>query len=49
MQSFLEKQPLGRFGRSDEIAKVVLTLASDDASFVYGAEWVVDGAYTVAR
>lgn len=47
MRSFLEKQPLGRFGRSDEIAKVVLMLASEDASFVYGANWVADGAYTI--
>lgn len=47
MKSFLEKQPIGRFGQSDEIAKVVLMLASDDASFVYGANWVVDGAYTI--
>lgn len=36
-------QPMGRMGRSDEIAKVVTFLLSEDASFVNGADWAVDG------
>ncbi|QHJ00377.1 SDR family oxidoreductase [Xylophilus rhododendri] len=35
--------PLGRVGRPEEIARVALFLASDDASFVNGAELFADG------
>lgn len=38
--------PLGRLARPEEIANVVLFLASDEASFVTGANWLVDGGYT---
>ncbi|HEY0786894.1 MAG TPA: SDR family oxidoreductase [Acidobacteriaceae bacterium] len=35
--------PLGRVGQPDEIAKAVVFLASDDASFISGVELFVDG------
>lgn len=42
-QGFAQQVPLGRFGSSDELAKAVLFLASDDASYVNGIELEVDG------
>jgi 3alpha(or 20beta)-hydroxysteroid dehydrogenase len=41
-----EAIPLGRMARPEEVSNVVLFLASDEASFVSGAEHVVDGAMT---
>jgi NAD(P)-dependent dehydrogenase (short-subunit alcohol dehydrogenase family) len=37
--------PLGRLGTPDEVAKAVVFLASDDSSFVNGAELFVDGGF----
>ena len=38
--------PMGRLGQAEEIAAVITFLASDDASFATGAEFVIDGGYT---
>jgi NAD(P)-dependent dehydrogenase (short-subunit alcohol dehydrogenase family) len=38
--------PMGRFAEPEEIAKVILFLASDDASFVTGQVLCADGGYT---
>ena len=41
--SFVSTIPMGRMGSSDEIAKAVSFLASDDSSYVTGIELFVDG------
>lgn len=43
VQSSVSKIPLGRTGTTDEIAKAVVFLASDDSSYVNGIELFVDG------
>jgi len=40
--------PLGRVARAEEIAHAAVFLASNEASFVTGAEFVVDGGFTAA-
>jgi NAD(P)-dependent dehydrogenase (short-subunit alcohol dehydrogenase family) len=43
LETYEERHAVGRLGQPEEVAKVVLFLASDEASFVTGAAWPVDG------
>lgn len=49
IQSVIPTLPFKRFGHPYEIAKAVSFLASEDASYLHGAELVVDGGYTVIK
>ena len=48
MKAVSNSVPLGRFGTSDEIAKAVVFLASDDSSYVTGTELFVCGGFAQA-
>jgi len=41
-----ESVPLGRWGQPEDVARMALFLASDEASFITAAMFVVDGGYT---
>jgi NAD(P)-dependent dehydrogenase (short-subunit alcohol dehydrogenase family) len=42
----LARIPMGRYGEPEEVAHVVVYLASDESTFVTGSEVVVDGGWT---
>lgn len=48
-QNFVKSTALGRRGTPEEVANVYAFLASDEASYVTGALWVVDGGITPAH
>jgi NAD(P)-dependent dehydrogenase (short-subunit alcohol dehydrogenase family) len=45
-EGLLRTIPLGRPGKAEEVAAVMLFLASDEAAYVTGAAWVSDGGMT---
>lgn len=45
LQFLTSKHPIGRLGKPEEVAELVIWLSSDKASFVTGAYYAVDGAY----
>lgn len=45
-EMFRQMTPLGRIGRSEEMAKAILFLGSDDSSYTTGADLVADGGIT---
>ena len=50
LEGIRETVPAGRFGHTDEVARAVVYLASDDSAFTVGADLVIDGGQsTFAR
>ena len=47
-ESMVRQTPLGRLGRPDEVARVIVFLASDAASFVHGAHVDINGGIHMA-
>jgi 2-keto-3-deoxy-L-fuconate dehydrogenase len=44
---FIARQPMGRLAKAEEIAPVVVFLASDESRFATGQIWSVDGGMTI--
>ncbi|ETX11018.1 oxidoreductase [Marinomonas ushuaiensis DSM 15871] len=46
-QQFIDRQPMGRIGTSEEIAKLALYLGSDASSYTSGTVQVIDGGMSI--
>ena len=46
-RAFTARQPMGRIGKAQEIAGMVLYLASDEGAFCTGQNFIVDGGITI--
>jgi 2-keto-3-deoxy-L-fuconate dehydrogenase len=46
-KAFTARQPMGRIGTAEEIAGIVLWLASDDSRYTTGQNFIIDGGITI--
>ncbi|MFN0190881.1 MAG: SDR family oxidoreductase [Aestuariivirga sp.] len=45
--AFIARQPMGRLASAEEVAKMIIYLASDESDFVTGQAFVIDGGFTL--
>jgi 2-keto-3-deoxy-L-fuconate dehydrogenase len=45
--AFIGRQPMGRLGRTDEIALLAVYLASDESAFMTGTAQIIDGGWSI--
>jgi len=48
-QANIKRHPLGRFGTPEDVANLILFLASSEASWITGGTYVIDGGASIAR
>ena len=46
-QAFIARQPMGRLATAEEIAPLIVYLASDESAFVTGQAYVIDGGIAI--
>ncbi len=46
-ERYAERTPVGRWGRPEEVARVIAFLCEPDSAFITGAIWPVDGGWTM--
>ena len=44
--AFVARQPMGRLGRTEEIAALAVYLASDESAFTTGTAQIIDGGWS---
>ena len=45
VSTLMDRQPIPRLGRPEEVASLVLFLASDESAYCTGSEFVIDGGH----
>ncbi len=46
-KDFIDRQPMGRIGTTDEMSALIVYLASDESAYTTGQEFVIDGAMSL--
>src|SRR5262249_19042563 len=46
-QAFIDRQPMGRLGKAEEVAALAVHLAGDESGFTTGAIHIIDGGFSL--